>query len=228
MTSDFELPELATAYALDAVSDAERADIERRLAHAPNAVAEAFRAEVRAVREAMATASSATALAPPTELRARALRVSHGHDRSRFRWRTGLLAAAAAVVVGAGAFGAGLALRPVTAPTTAEQVMSAADVRTATEPVVDGGTATFVYSRERRAGVLVMNNVAPPPPGMVYQLWLMTDAGPTSAGIVGSVAPSITAMIHDLGDSTALAFTTEPDGGSPRPTGEMIARLSLT
>ncbi|OBJ96809.1 anti-sigma factor [Mycolicibacterium conceptionense] len=228
MTADSELPDLATAYALDAVSDAERADIERRLAEAPTEIAVAFRAEVRAVREAMANASWATEVAPPATLRQRSLAISREPHPDRFRWRKGLLAAAAAVVVAAAGFGAGLALRPVTEPTTAEQVLTAGDVRTATGQLSAGGTATFVYSRDQRTGVLVMNNAAPAPPGMVYQMWLMTDQGPESAGTVGAVAPSTTAMVRDLGDSSALAFTMEPDGGSSRPTGEMVARLSLT
>lgn len=227
MTSDSELPDLATAYALDAVSDAERVDIERRLADAPAEVAEAFRAEVRAVRESMAIASSTTATTPPASLRRRALAVSRDPHRDRFRWRTGLVAAAAALVVAAGGFGAGLVFRP-SAPTSAEQVFSAGDVRTATGQLNAGGTATFVYSRDERAGVLVMNNAAPAPPGMVYQMWLMTDQGPKSAGMMPTMLPSTTAMVRDLGDSTALAFTMEPDGGSSRPTGEMVARLTLT
>lgn len=227
MTSDSELLGLATAYALDAVSDAERVDIERRLADAPAEVAEAFRAEVRAVRESMALASSATATAPPASLRRRALAVSRDSRRDRFRWRTGLVAAAAALVVAAGGFGAGLAFRP-SAPTSAEQVFTAGDVRTATGQLSDGGTATFVYSRDERTGVLVMNNAAPAPPGMVYQMWLMTDQGPKSAGMLPTMLPSTTAMVRDLGDSTALAFTMEPDGGSAQPTGEMVARLALT
>ncbi|WP_371814870.1 anti-sigma factor [Mycobacterium sp. DL440] len=138
------------------------------------------------------------------------------------------MAAAAALVVAAGGFGAGLVLRPVSAPTTAEQVLSADDVRTATGQLSAGGTATFVYSRDEGTGVLVMNNAIPPPEGMAYQMWLMTDQGPESAGMMETMAPSTTAMVHDLGDSTALAFTMEPDGGSPQPTGEMVARLSLT
>lgn len=228
MTSDSELPDLATAYALDAVSEVERVDIERRLADAPVEIAEAFRAEVRAVRESMAIASSTTATTPPASLRQRALAVSRDPHRDRFRWRTGLVAAAAALVVAAGGFGAGLAMRPVSAPTSAEQVFSAGDVRTATGQVGAGGTATFVYSRDERTGVLVMNNAAPPPSGMVYQMWLMTDEGPKSAGMMATMLPSTTVMVRDLGDSTALAFTMEPDGGSPQPTGEMVARLTLT
>lgn len=227
MTSDSELPDLATAYALDALTDAERAGIERRLADAPAEIAEAFRAEVRVVHETMAKASSATAQTPPVSLRRRALAVAHDPGRQRFRWRTGLVAAAAAVAVAAGGLGAGLALRPVNAPSTAEQVLAADDVRTVTGELGAGGTATFVYSRDERTGVLVMNDAASPPPGMVYQLWLMTDQGPRSVGTMGTMAPSTTAMVRDLGDSTALAFTMEPGAGSPKPTGEMVARLSL-
>ncbi|WP_423795495.1 RskA family anti-sigma factor, partial [Mycobacterium tuberculosis] len=51
--TDFELLELATPYALNAVSDDERADIDRRVAAAPSPVAAAFNDEVRAVRETM-------------------------------------------------------------------------------------------------------------------------------------------------------------------------------
>ena len=52
--TDFELLELATPYALHAVSEPERAEIERRVAAAPSPVAAAFNDEVRAVRETMA------------------------------------------------------------------------------------------------------------------------------------------------------------------------------
>lgn len=227
--SDFELLELAAPYALDAVSDAERAEIERRLAHAPTAVAEAFRTEVRQVRETLAALASVTAVEPPAELRNRVLAAVQPRTQRRSRWRSTLLAAAAALVIGLGALATGLALRPEPAPTTAEQVFAAPDVRTVAGTIPTGGTATVVYSREKHAGVLVMNNVEPPPPGTVYQMWLLDDRGATSAGTMdaAAVAPSTTAVLPDLGDSTALAFTVEPGSGSPQPTGEVFARLSL-
>ena len=59
---------LATPYALNAVTEAERADIERRVAAAPQEVAQAFADEVRAVRETMAVVSAATAVEPPDQL----------------------------------------------------------------------------------------------------------------------------------------------------------------
>jgi hypothetical protein len=55
-----------------------------------------------------------------------------------------------------------------------------------------GGTATVVYSREKNAGVLVMNNVPPPSSGTVCHMWLMGDIGAKLAGTMDAkaVAPS--------------------------------------
>ena len=97
--TEFELLELATPYALHAVSDAERAAIDRQLAAAPASVAEAFREEARAVRETMTAMSAATAAEPPTRLRAAVLAAVQSDAGRRSRWRTALLAAAAAIVV---------------------------------------------------------------------------------------------------------------------------------
>jgi anti-sigma-K factor RskA len=86
-----------------------------------------------------------------------------------------------------------------------------------------------MFSRERNAGMLVMNNVAPPKPGTVYQMWLVGAQGPKSAGIMdaAAVAPSTTAVLPDLGDSKTLAFTVEPSGGSTSPTTPIFAALPL-
>ncbi len=226
--TDFELLELATPYALDAVSNEERALIEERVASAPRPVAAAFEDEVRAVRETMAAVSAASAVEPPAHLRAATLASVQSRGR-RSRWRTAALtSAAAAVVVGVAAFGVGVLMRPHPPSTVAEQVLSAPDVRTVSGPLGDG-TATVVFSHDRNAGVLVMNNVPPPSPGTVYQMWLIGAKGPTSAGTMGTaaVAPSTTATLTNLGSSTALAFTVEPGTGSTRPTGKILAELPL-
>ena len=78
--------------------------------------------------------------------------------------------------------------------------------------------------------MLVMNNVPPPAPGTVYQMWLIDDAGPHSAGTMDTkaVAPSTTAVLPDLGDSTTLAFTVEPGSGSAQPTTPIFAELPLS
>ena len=228
--TDSELLSLATPYALHAVSDAERADIDRRVAAAPSPVAEAFNNEVRAVRETLAAVSAATAAEPPAHLRAAVLSAATPPVSRALRWRAAVFAAAAAIVVGLAAFGLGIVIRPSSAPTIAEQVLAAPDVRTVSGALPSGGTATVVFSRDRNAGVLVMNNVPPPSPGTVYQMWLLGARGPSSAGTMDTkaVAPSTTAVIRDLGSSTALEFTVEPGAGSTRPTGATLAELPLS
>jgi anti-sigma-K factor RskA len=233
--TDPDLIALATPYALHAVPESELADIERRVAAAPPDVAQAFDDEVRAVRETMAVVSAATAVEPPDRLRDRLLtevgsRAPVRGLRPRIsRWQVSALAAAAALVIGLGALGVGLALRPAPAPSTAEQVFAAPDVRTVWGQIPTGGTATVVFSREKNAGVLVMNNVAPPRQGTVYQMWLIGDKGPQSAGTMDAkaVAPSTTAVLPALGSSKVLAFTVEPPGGSSQPTSAPFAQLSL-
>ena len=243
--TDPDLIALATPYALHAVPESELADIERRVAAAPPDVAQAFEDEVRAVRETMAVVSAATAAEPPDHLRDRLLtavssdpvrmlgpRISRRTGRTlrgRTRLRGTALAAAALLVIGLGALGVGLALRPAPAPSTAEQVFAAPDVRTVSGQIPTGGTATVVFSREKNAGVLVMNNVAPPRQGTVYQMWLIGDKGPQSAGTMDAkaVAPSTTAVLPALGSSKVLAFTVEPPGGSAQPTSAPFAQLSL-
>lgn len=227
--TDFQLLELATPYALDAVSDEERLDIERRLGAAPAPVAAAFDEEVRSVRETMSVVSAATAAQPPPELRQALLAAAEAaQSRRQPRWRTAVFASAAAIAVGLGAFGLGVLTRPSASPTVAEQVLAAPDVQTVSGRL-GGGTATVMFSRDRNAGVLVMNNVPPPSPGTVYQMWLVDAKGPTSAGTMGptAVTPSTKATLTDLGDSTTLAFTVEPGTGSTKPTGTVLAELPL-
>lgn len=236
---DGDLLDLAVPYALHALPDEERDDLEGRLAHAGLRDADAFYDEVRAVRETMARVSAADAAEPPADLRARLLAqvaadnvrtLPTARPESGRRNRTAWLSAAAAVVIGLGAVGVGLSLRPEPAqPSTAQQVFAASDVHTISGDIPGGGTATVVFSRDKNAGVLVMNNVPKPKPGTVYQMWLVSDQGDTSAGTMDdkAVSPSTTAVLPDLGNSKALKFTVEPGAGSTQPTGQVVAELPL-
>jgi anti-sigma-K factor RskA len=230
-----DLIALATPYALHATTDSERAEIERQLADAPPEVAAAFFAEVRAAHETMAVISAATAIEPPPTMRDRLLAtvaddpVRQLPTKRANSWRTTILAAAAVLAIGLGALGVGIAMRPAPTTSTAEQIFAAPDVRTVSGDIPGGGTATLVFSHEKDAGVLVMNNVAPPAAGTVYQMWLVGDQGPQSAGTMDAkaVSPSTTAVLPDLGDSQTLAFTVEPGGGSVMPTSPPFAQLSM-
>jgi Anti-sigma-K factor rskA len=86
-----------------------------------------------------------------------------------------------------------------------------------------------VFSREINAGVVTMSHVPPPSQGTVYQMWLIDDKGPVSAGTIDAaeVAPSTTHLVRDIGKSGMLAFTVEPGHGSVKPTGTIITTLPL-
>lgn len=227
--TEFDLLELATPYALNAISDTERAAIDRRLAAASTPIADTFDDEVRAIRETMAIVSAATSAEPPAQLRAAVLAAVQSERPSQLRLRTALLAAAAAIIVGLAAFGIGVAVRPPPRPTMTEQIMAAPDKRTVSGQLA-GGTATVVFSRDMNAGVLEMNNVPPPSQGTVYQMWLIDNKGPTSAGTMdaAAVTPSVTHLLRNLGKSRMLAFTVEPGNGSVQPTGTIITTLRLS
>ncbi len=102
--------------------------------------------------------------------------------RRRSASRTGFrVAAAAAVIVVAVAAGvvlgrSVLAGQDGRAPSETEIVLAAPDARTAQARVGDA-TISFIYSRERNAGVVLMKDVPPPQDGTVYQMWLMDPGG---------------------------------------------------
>jgi hypothetical protein len=222
----FELLELAAPYALHAVSDAERAEIDQRVAAAPSAVAAAFNDEVRAVRETMAVVSAATTAEPSAQLRTAILEAVKPDTRRQSFWRTKAFASVAAVAIGLAGFGLGVLARPPATPTAAEQVMSAPDMKTVTRPL-GSGQATVMFSRDKNMGVLVMNNVPPPSQGTVYQMWLIGANGPRSAGTMGpgAVQPTTTALVNDIGTCKSLAFTVEPGAGSAQPTTPILTEL---
>ncbi|NDK89763.1 anti-sigma factor [Gordonia desulfuricans] len=255
--SDDELLDLAPILGLHGLSPAELDSVRRRRALADAQTRLEFDDLVRHTREAMATVSTTTVTEPPATLRVRLLEaigtdsaddspavdtepappepipLVPRQDRSRRNpRRLAYAVAAAAVAIAVGglgwAIGSGLSTQQApTEPATAQQVFTAGDVRSASGAVA-GGQATLTYSDTADAGVLVMNDVPPPQPGSVYQMWLLGPNGATSAGTMTDkdVAPSTTAVIPHLGDATALAFTVEPPGGSASP-GAIVAELPL-
>jgi anti-sigma-K factor RskA len=61
----------------------------------------------------------------------------------------------------------------------------------------------------------------PPLSGRTYQLWAITDEGPRSAAVLGPMPTTHTFRVPD--GASALAVSTEPRGGSSRPTGPIVA-----
>ncbi|MFD6880974.1 anti-sigma factor [Rhodococcus sp. NPDC060084] len=154
--------------------------------------------------------------------------ISLDERRRQSRRRNFLLAAAVAVVVALGGVVVANQWTQTTDSPLAERVLAAEDVRTTTGTLEGGGVVTVVFSEDAGAGVLVMNNVAPPADGTVYQMWLIGPDGPESAGTMtpADVAPSTTALLEDISGATALGFSVEPAGGSTAPT-SIFAELPL-
>jgi anti-sigma-K factor RskA len=105
-------------------------------------------------------------------------------------------------------------------------ILTAADVRRvelAGEGGAQGSVARAFWSPTR--GLLVAADSLPtPPPGRVFQVWLIGGSGPVSAGILGSRTPGRGLLIAPPPGGIAtgpvtVAITDEPPGGLPSPTG---------
>ena len=236
-----ELVGMAYPYALDALDDSERRELDTDLATTDEDTRSTFTDEVRRIREAFAVVSAVGAVEPPPRVRTRVLdevRKSASGPTSlterrsrRRRWQVAVAAAAAIGVLAGGT----VIVRQLTegpSPTVAEQVLDASDVHSSTSAIAAGGSATANYSKSQDAVVFVLDGVAPPSADTVYQLWLMPASGdaPVPAGTLspGEVQPTTTIVLDDVGSMSKLAVTVEPPGGSPQPTSEPFAVLQLS
>ena len=236
-----ELVGMAYPYALDALDDSERRELDTDLATTDEDTRSTFTDEVRRIREAFAVVSAVGAVDPPPRVRTRVLdevRQSASGPTSlterrsrRRRWQVAVAAAAAIGVLAGGT----VIVRQLTegpSPTVAEQVLDASDVHSSTSAIAAGGSATANYSKSQDAVVFVLDGVAPPSADTVYQLWLMPASGdaPVPAGTLspGEVQPTTTIVLDDVGSMSKLAVTVEPPGGSPQPTSEPFAVLQLS
>jgi anti-sigma-K factor RskA len=224
MTPDIHT--LAGAYVLDAIEPAERAAFETHLSQC-----ESCRQEVAGLRRTVASLGESLATAPPPELRTRVLALAGGTPQlppsvrdlpsapPRHRRTTRWLAAAAAVVAfAAGGVAVQQALEEDRPPVvTAAEVFSSSDARTETI-AMRGGQARIGMSRELGLIAVDASDMPPPPDGRVYQLWVIDNTGPQSAGVVDR--PSLTLAIP--APDAQVALTTEPAGGSTQPTTEPL------
>jgi anti-sigma-K factor RskA len=235
------LLELAYPYALDAVSEDERAEIGDRLAAAAARTARTFSSIVADTQETMALVTAGDAVDPPPQLRERVLQATEAsaHQdaaddlaaRRARRRRLITMAAAAAIVIGVAST---VVVRsfdrsPAPAALSVAQVLANPDVRTISTAVA-GGTITLSASAAANAVVVKMPNVPPPPAGHVYQMWFVPASGTArSAGTMGadSMPPVGGEVIPALDSATAVAVTVEPGSGSSQPTSTPIVTISL-
>lgn len=141
--------------------------------------------------------------------------------------RNWLVGIAAAAFIALGGVGVGAYVANQNDPLN--QVLQAGDVRQATVNVTGGGTATVSVSPSRDAIVVKMNDVPAPPPGKVYQMWLIPKDGsaPVSQGLMDAEALSKPAVVNGISSAAALGITVEPTGGSATPTMPTVAAATL-
>ncbi|MEX2550747.1 MAG: anti-sigma factor [Nitriliruptoraceae bacterium] len=259
MSDSDDLHALTGAYALDALSDDERHRFEAHLetCEACSHEVEALRsvterlddasetAPPRGLRERILVAASTTPQAghADPEHREPAPVVELDDRRRRApRWSERLTAAAAVLVIAV----AGLSYVVVDlnaelaeveragdqAQATAERlgdVLAAPDAQLATAETGDGATARVVASEARGGAVFVAEGLADVPSGRTYQLWLIDESGPESAGLFTPSADGrvMQLLTGNVSDSVVVGVTVEPDGGSPEPTTDPVLAIEI-
>jgi anti-sigma-K factor RskA len=229
---------LSGAYAIDALDDLERAQFERHLAECPEC-----QAEVASLREASALLAETASGPAPDALREKVLAgistvrplppvVPPAVTPGRRRFRPVALVAAAAAVV---ALGAGAVVwQPWDDTTTqqsptlsaVDQVLQADDAEEYTQEFPDGSKATLTRSKSINKAVIVTSDMAPPPEGKVYELWLDHEGiGMVPAGLMPAKADAVVLLEGDPATAIGAGITVEPAGGSEEPTGETVALI---
>jgi anti-sigma-K factor RskA len=238
------LHDLADAYALDALDDADRERFERHLRTCPacaddvrrytevaTALAMAVAAEPPpALRERVLAAATVTRQAPPPVLAPRR-RAAATRSPWMPRLAIGLAAAgvAAAAVLAVVQVSTQDRLNTVRAQNEAiAALLAAPDARFTSARSTVGGTAAVVLSASERKLVFISSGLPSLPASEVYQLWLIGPVKARSAGLLsqanGKTSPVLAAGVA-LDDKVGV--TVEPAGGTSSPTTTPILAMTL-
>jgi anti-sigma-K factor RskA len=239
------LHDLADAYALDALDEADRNRFERHLRNCT-----ACTEEVRRLAEVTTAMAMAVAAEPPPGLRDRVMAavpvtrqlppevaeprrlVSVPRSPWLPRLATGIAVAgvAAAVVLGIVQVNVQHRLDTVQAQNQAiAAVLAAPDAAIKSASPSVGGTATVVLSYSERKIVFTGSALPALPNSKVYELWLIGSAAARPVGLLpeanaGKTGPVLASGLQ-AGDKVAM--TVEPAGGTSSPTTTPILLMTL-
>lgn len=216
-------------YALNALPPDERAAFEEHLRSCS-----ACRAEVASLAAVAARLGAAEATSPPPTLRNSVLgRLAStsqlpsadrpDRQRSGSRVSTWLLAAAALLLVVAGGAVVSQHNRVEVLEAQNRQisaVLAAPDAVARHSKPEGSGTLAVVASRQLDRAVVVVGGLPQLSTEKTYQMWLIGEAGPRSAGLMAPPAPRETAavVLDSIQQAEQIAITVEPTGGSSAPT----------
>lgn len=239
---------LAGAYALDALTDADRENFEHHLSGC-----EACRAEAASLRDAAGRLAEATAATPPPRLRGQVLaeaaqtrqqpppvRVA---ERVRRSWHGVGWPAAPRMAVAIAGFGilVALALGTLlindqhrlhiydTQRSQIAAVLNAPDADIMTVRARTHGSATVVMSHTAHALVLTTARLPLLPSTECYQVWLMGPHRVRSAGRLPPPKQGMTPpmIVAGLAAGDRMGVTVEPAAGASRPSSPPVLMLSL-
>lgn len=247
---------LAGAYALDAVSDIERAEFTRHLA-----VCAACAQEIAELRETVARLTDATAKTPPPRVKSSVLaavtqtrqlppaRSQPAQVPRRGRgwrgWAAGVAAAAVlAVIAGAVGFavsdqrvrterGRVAAAQAQAAAAQAQnaqmtRILTASDAEVRSVRPAAGGDVTVIVSPRLNQGVAVLADMPALPAGQVYQLWLIHGDQPVAAGVMDPGVFSGTAFLTNVEGATSFGVSAEHAGGARSPHVPLVTSFAIS
>jgi anti-sigma-K factor RskA len=237
------LHDLADAYALDALDDADRERFERHLRTCPacaddvrryteiaTALAMAVAAEPPpALRERVLAAATVTRQLPPPVVAPRRAAVTRSPWMPRLAVGLAAAGVAAAAVLAVVQVSTQDRLNTVQAQNEAiAAVLAAPDARFTSARSTVGGTAAVVLSASERKLVFISSGLPSLPASEVYQLWLIGPVKARSAGLLsqanGKSSPVLAAGVA-LDDKVGV--TVEPAGGTSSPTTTPILAMTL-
>jgi hypothetical protein len=92
-----------------------------------------------------------------------------------------------------------------------------------------GVTGRVVYVPGEATAIVRLANLPPLDPGDAYQLWVLRDGVPESAGLFEQTGPSQAVRVAGgLDDADALAVTAQPRTSRMVPEGPILVQASLT
>ncbi|XVV38840.1 anti-sigma factor [Streptomyces sp. CA-100214] len=107
-------------------------------------------------------------------------------------------------------------------------VLAAPDAESRTARLAGGATGTVVVSGDQDRAVFLASGMAEPPRGKVYQLWFDDHGTMRSAGLMDPGRSSQAVLMEGAVDGAGgVGITLEPAGGSPQPTSDPVALMSM-
>jgi anti-sigma-K factor RskA len=251
-----DLHTLTGAYAVDALNDSERGQFERHLAACPECAQEVAELRLTAnrlgaaisaeppdrIRERVLAEIKRVRQDSPGGLRLVGRR-GRTRDTGSRRWVIGLTSVAAAVALALAATFGVVAVRAQHQLSTTQaelaqaaaryapvaQVLGATDMRAVSANGTQGGNATAIVSRQLNKGIFLTFHLPPTPSNKNYQAWAIGTGNPRSIGLLanGGDNSTVPLVLDTLANTTKIALTLEPAGGSPQPTSKLLMLFNL-